>query len=184
MIVANMRFGRLTKKKLIIFTLALAAISLWFDEALIESVKSRRLSLNLGNGTCEWVAAIQHYDEGFPADTQFKKTIIAGYPSGDKRLTYAQLEGLTGLSARDEWDFKFLGMTNQPFIKANYPHHEGIWGWEDVGEQVILVVSEIKKVLVEYHDILWVSFFLCYPCVFRMLEQFVLPHRAPVGVYY
>ena len=157
-----MRFGRSNKKKLIILTLALAAISLWCDEGLIASVKSRRLSLNLGNGTCEWVAAIQHYDEGFPADTTFKKTIIAGYPSGDKRITFSQLEGLTGLSARDEWDFAFLGFTNQPFIKANYPHHEGIWGWGDAGDQVVLVVSEIKKVLVEYHDILWVSLLLFF----------------------
>ena len=155
-------FGRSTKKKLIIATLALAAISLWCDEGLIESVKSRRLSLNLGNGTCEWVAAIQHYDDGFPSNTTFKKTIIAGYPSGDKRLAFSQLEGLTGLSARDEWDFAFLGHTNQPFIKANYPHHEGIWGWGDVGDQVVLVVTELRKAIIEYHDILWVSFLHCF----------------------
>ncbi|GFH56481.1 hypothetical protein CTEN210_12957 [Chaetoceros tenuissimus] len=84
-----------------------------------------------------------------------RRTIIAGYPSGDKRLAFTQLEGLTGLSARDEWDFKFLGVTNQPFIKADYPHHEGIWGWEDEGDQVILIVSDIQRVMVQYHDILW-----------------------------
>ena len=150
-------FGK-SKKKLIIFTVATAAIiSLWYDDRSIKALQSsRKLSLNHGNGTCEWVAAIQHTDEGFPTFATFKKTIIAGYPSGDKRLTFVQLEGLTGLSARDEWDFKFLGMTNQPFIKANYPHHEGIWGWGDVGDQVVLVVSDIRKVMVEYHDILWV----------------------------
>jgi len=144
------------KKKVFFLTVALAAIfSLWYDVGLIEALKSRKLSLNFGDGACAWRAAIQHYDKGFPAHTAFKKTIIAGYPSGDKRLTFVQLEGLTGLSARDEWDFKYLGMTNQPFIKANYPHHEGIWGWGDVGDQVLLVVSDLKSVLVEYHDILW-----------------------------
>ena len=168
--------GRSKKKVVILTILASAAIlSLWYDVEvtgeLIKALKSRRkLSLNHGNGTCEWRAAIQYTDNGFPTDTLFKKTIIAGYPSGDKRLTFTQLEGLTGLSARDEWDFKFLGMTNQPFIKANYPHHEGIWGWGDVGDQVLLVVSDIKKVLVEYHDILWVrvSFFVVR-CVFVIL---------------
>ena len=58
-----------------------------------------------------------------PEDIDFYKTIIAGFPSGDKRLAFIQMEALTGWAAKDEWDFKFLGMTNNPFIKANYPHH-------------------------------------------------------------
>mmetsp|Transcript_18541 Transcript_18541/g.21397 ORF Transcript_18541/g.21397 Transcript_18541/m.21397 type:complete len:712 (+) Transcript_18541:74-2209(+) len=152
-----MRVLTRSKKKVIGLTVALATIlSLWYDEAMIQSLKkARRLSLNLGNGECEWVAAIQYDDNGFPTNQDFHKTIIAGYPGGDKRITFTQLEALTGLSARDEWEFAFLGMTNQPFIKANYPHHEGIWGWEDQGDQVVMVVSDIKKALVEYHDILW-----------------------------
>ena len=58
-----------------------------------------------------------------PESIDFFKTIIAGFPSGDKRLTFVQMEALTGWSAKDEWDFEYLGMTNHPFIKANYPHH-------------------------------------------------------------
>ena len=155
-------FTHSNKKKALITAIALTTFaSLILEESLVSKV-ARRLSINLGDGQCEWVAAIQYSDNGFPSDSSFLKTIIAGYPSGDKRLAFLQLEGLTGLSARDEWDFKFLGMTNQPFIKANYPHHEGIWGWGDVGEQVIMVVSELQKVLVEYHDILWVSFCVCF----------------------
>ena len=147
------------KKKLLLAIVAFAGIfSIMFDEGMMATLTSRALSISLGDGQCEWVAAIQWWDEGFPTDGDFHKTLIAGYPSGDKRLTFLQLEGLTGLSARDEWDFKFLGMTNQPFIKANYPHHEGIWGWEDVADQVILVVSNLQKSMIEYHDILWVSF--------------------------
>jgi hypothetical protein len=171
-----MRFGR-SKKKVIILTVALAAILSLYDAELMKALKdkvltaeSRKLSLNFGNGLCEWKAAIQYTDVGFPSDTAFHKTIIAGYPSGDKRLTFVHFEGLTGLSARDEWDFKFLGQTNQPFIKANYPHHEGIWGWGDVGDQVLMVVSDIKRVIVEYHDILWVRFSSCVArCVFMIL---------------
>ena len=159
--------GRFKNKrnKAIILIIALATVlSLLYDVDVTKEltrIASRKLSINLGGGQCEWRAAIQYTDAGFPTDQELTKTIVAGYPSGDKRLTFVQLEGLTGLSARDEWDFKFLGMTNQPFIKANYPHHEGIWGWGDVGDQVLLVVSEIKKVMVEYHDVLWVSFSAC-----------------------
>ncbi len=58
-----------------------------------------------------------------PEYIDFYKTIIAGFPSGDKRLTFVQMEALTGWAAKDEWDFQHLGMSNHPFIKANYPHH-------------------------------------------------------------
>jgi len=86
----------------------------------------RQLSINLGNGGCEW--ELPTYE--IPEEIDFTKTIIAGYPSGDKRLVFVQMEALTGWAAKDEWDFQYLGMSNNPFIKANYPHHEGIWGWE------------------------------------------------------
>ena len=92
-----MRFGR-SKKKVIILTVALAAILSLYDAELMKALKdkvltaeSRKLSLNFGNGLCEWKAAIQYTDEGFPTDTPFRKTIIAGYPSGDKRLTFVSL---------------------------------------------------------------------------------------------
>lgn len=111
----------------------------------------RKLSQYLGNGKCNWQPPI--YD--VPDNITFTKTLIAGFPSGDKRLTFVQMEALTGLSARDEWDFAYLGFTNQPFIKANYPHHEGIWGWGSEADQVVMVVRNIRRSMVEYHDILW-----------------------------
>jgi len=37
-------------------------------------------------------------------------------------MTFIQMEALTGWAANDEWDFEYLGMTTNPFIKANYPH--------------------------------------------------------------
>jgi len=149
-----MIFFRRSMIKLIILILTLAAIiSLRYNgefDRLTNS--SRELSIDLGGGQCKWTAPI--YD--VPTDTKFFKTLIAGFPSGDKRLTFVQMEALTGLSTRDEWDFEFLGATNQPFVKANYPHHEGIWGWEGVQlGQVAMIVRNIKRSLVEYHDILW-----------------------------
>jgi hypothetical protein len=132
---------RFKRKEVVLTTVALAfVLALWYNAGLIKSMKACRLSLNLGGGKCEWKAAIQYTDNGFPTNTTFHKMIIAGYPCGDKHVTFKQLEGITELSACDEWEFIFLGSTNQPFIKANYPHYEGIWGWGDVGDQVVLVV--------------------------------------------
>jgi hypothetical protein len=90
-----------------------------------------------------------------PATLDFHKTLVAGYPSGDKRMIFQQMEALTGWPAKDEWDFEYLGDSNEPFIKANYPHHEGIWGWGTNADQVVMVIRNIRKSLVEYHDILY-----------------------------
>ena len=111
----------------------------------------RTLTLNLGEGACKW----QPPEYDVPADLDFHKTIIAGFPSGDKRMIFIQMEALTGWPPKDEWDFEFLGMSNHSFIKANYPHHEGIWGWEDVADQVVMMIRNIRRSMVEYHDILW-----------------------------
>ena len=40
-------------------------------------------------------------------------------------------------------------MTNHPFIKGNCPHHEGIWGWEDAADQVVMMVPFIRRSMVE-----------------------------------
>ena len=143
----------------------------------------RALSINLGGGNCKWLPP----QYKVPENLEFHKTIIAGFPSGDKRMIFIQMEGLTGWreflyhsvalliflasrrplspdmyiiarvlvykAARDEWDFEFLGMTNHPFIKANYPHHEGIWGWENVADQVVLMVRNIRKSMVECESV-------------------------------
>lgn len=116
-----------------------------------SSSSARSLSINLGNGNCEY--AHPNYDLSPTVDLH--KTLIVGYPSGDKRMIFQQMEALTGLPAKDEWDFEYLGITNHPFIKANYPHHEGVWGWDNVADQVVMVVRNVRKSIVEYHDILW-----------------------------
>lgn len=60
-----------------------------------------------------------------------------------------QMEALTGWPARDEWEFDYLGTDsyNHSFIK--------IWGWGTIADQVVLVVGNVRKSMVEYHDILW-----------------------------
>eukprot|EP00804_Cyclotella_cryptica_P004669 CCRYP_018228-RA/>CCRYP_018228-RA protein AED:0.40 eAED:-0.12 QI:0/0/0/1/1/0.75/4/0/286 len=110
----------------------------------LDKVDRRGLSLNLGGGHCKWQPPINEV----PTNIDFHKTAIVGFP-------FMQMEALTGWPAKDEWDFVYLGDSNHPFIKANYPHHEGIWGWGTNADQVVLVIKNIRKTLVEYHDILW-----------------------------
>ena len=53
---------------------------------------SRALSINLGGGACQWLPP--NYD--VPAELDFHKTLIAGFPSGDKGMIFVQMEVLTG----------------------------------------------------------------------------------------
>lgn len=52
----------------------------------------RHLSLDLGGGRCKWQPPVYEV----PGDISFHKTVIAGYPSGDKRMIFVQMEALTG----------------------------------------------------------------------------------------
>ena len=59
-----------------------------------------------------------------PTDINFHKTVITGYPSGDKWMILMQMEALTGWPTKDETDLWGSGMSNHTFIKTNYKHHE------------------------------------------------------------
>jgi hypothetical protein len=89
---------------------------------------NRNLSANNTNNECLDLWEPPNHD--IPDDIDWFKTLVVGYPSGDKRLAFMQYEGLTGWAARDEWAYEAFGMTNHPFIKTNYPHYDGAWGWE------------------------------------------------------
>ena len=118
-----------------------------------------------------------------PTDVTFENTIVVGYPGGDKRTVLRQMEALTELSGRDAWDYEFLGMTLQPYIKTNYPHHEGIWGWQDHADHVILIVRNIRQTIDEYHDILAdidyakVSVSSGLLLLYLLVNMFVLSHH-------
>lgn len=118
---------------------------------------NRRLAVyaedvDTGELICETEATVG--PEDIPEDVTFTNTIIVGYPGADKRTVMRQMEMMTTMSGRDAWDFQYLGITKQPFIKTNYPHHEGIWGWQNHGDQVMLVIRNIRSTIDEYHDIL------------------------------
>ena len=56
------------------------------------NIDRRELSIDLGGGNCLYVGP----DPVVPANIDFHKTIIAGFPSSDKRMVYQQMEALTG----------------------------------------------------------------------------------------
>ena len=69
------------------------AVNLYIPPGL-DTLTQRRLSLNLGNGACKW--SPPNYT--VPPDLDFHKTVIAGFPSGDKRMIFTQMEALTNAS--------------------------------------------------------------------------------------
>jgi len=109
----------------------------------------RTLSLNLGNGKCKWTPPKYTADKS----KQYFRSLIAGFPGGSKRIIFTQLEALAGISANDEWPIS-KEKQNLPFMKSNYPHHEGVWSWEKTMDQVILVIRNPRHALVEYHNVL------------------------------
>lgn len=110
----------------------------------------RGLSFNLGGGDCEWKAPVSQV----PEEVDFTKILLVGFPS-EKHLVSAEMEGLSGLPSKDDWDFVHNGYTNTPFIKTNYPHPSGIWSFDDHADQVALVVQSIRKSMSEYSDMYW-----------------------------
>ena len=95
---------------------------------MFNDVPTRRLSIYDPNDepVCRW----EPPEYIIPSEIDWYKTLVVGYPSGDKRMTFMQMEALTGWAAKDEWAFTYDGITNHPFIKSNFPHHDGIWSWE------------------------------------------------------
>ena len=63
----------------------------YFKSISASRKTDRSLTIDLGNGACEWQPPI--YD--IPEEIDFYKTAIVGFPSGDKRMIFVQMEALT-----------------------------------------------------------------------------------------
>merc|ERR1719343_340333 len=71
----------------------LARESTVFIPPSLDASHQRRLSINLGGGDCEWTPP----DYEGVEELDLHKTAIVGFPSGDKRMIFVQMEALTGL---------------------------------------------------------------------------------------
>lgn len=145
---------------------------------IIEEYRNRGLSINLGGGKCKWTPPFYRANEKTP----YFKTLITGYPGGAKRIVYTQIEGLTGLSVNDEWPDNAT-KPNHPFMKANYPHHEGLWTWEDNMDQVMLVMRNPRHAIIEYHDVLYDINYANNAILAYNLSDNLYKQRAPVDEY-
>lgn len=105
----------------------------------------RYLSINLGNGECEWTAPVT-------ANTtkQNTTTLLVSYPGSGKRLCWRILEALTGYVSGDDWNLSLEGYDTL-FMKTSYPHPEGVWGWGDSMDQVILLIRNPRWAIPSYH---------------------------------
>lgn len=112
-----------------------------------RNLRLRDLSINLGNGNCEWTAPVQ-------ADITKHNTttLLASFPGSGKRLCWRVFEALTGYVTGDDWNLSLEGYKTL-FIKTSYPHHEGIWGWGDSMDQVILLIRSPRWAIPSYHTI-------------------------------
>jgi len=70
----------------------------------LDEDKQRTLSLNLGGGACKW----QPPNYEVPESINFHKTFITGFPSGDKRMVYLQMEALAGFCEYDTFIYLFF----------------------------------------------------------------------------
>mmetsp|Transcript_9847 Transcript_9847/g.14502 ORF Transcript_9847/g.14502 Transcript_9847/m.14502 type:complete len:428 (+) Transcript_9847:80-1363(+) len=106
----------------------------------------RDLSIDLGEGNCKWTESFP-----LPLDSDPLGTLVASYPGGGMRVTWQQLEGLTGIQVGDDYEYsgKRVGI-----IKTQWPHYEGIWSYGATLNQTILVVRNPRWAIPSFHNIL------------------------------
>jgi hypothetical protein len=115
-----------------------------------DNVK-RSLSINLGNGECEW-----QLPKDLNHDNPVFSTVLAGYPGSNKRSAFMQLEGITELTTGDDFNLRADAQNKRfAFMKTSYPSHEGIWSWGHKMDQVILLVRNPRWALVSYMNLLY-----------------------------
>jgi len=112
---------------------------------LWKNSSSRRMSVYLGNGDCEWVEAI-------PQESLSYGTLLASYPASGMRVAWQQTEGITGIRVLD--DFFQLAYPKVGIVKTQYPHYEGIWSYGQNMNQVVLVIRNPRWALPSYLTLL------------------------------
>jgi len=106
---------------------------------------SRGLSIDFGDGTCQWMEPRR-----LALDSKPFGTLFASYPAAGMRITWQQTEGLTGVKVGDDYWFTgdIVGL-----LKTQYPHFEGIWSWKDDMDQVILLLRNPRWAIPSHNTI-------------------------------
>eukprot|EP00547_Thalassionema_nitzschioides_P001076 CAMPEP_0194210776 /NCGR_PEP_ID=MMETSP0156-20130528/9100_1 /TAXON_ID=33649 /ORGANISM="Thalassionema nitzschioides, Strain L26-B" /LENGTH=148 /DNA_ID=CAMNT_0038938163 /DNA_START=70 /DNA_END=513 /DNA_ORIENTATION=+ len=106
----------------------------------------RYLSIDYGNGDCEWTAPVKVDLNEDPYGT-----LIASYPAAGMRLMWQMTAGAAGYEIGD--DFFFNGRIGG-LIKTEYPHPEGIWSYGKEMDQTILLIRNPRWNIPSYHTLL------------------------------
>lgn len=156
-------------KRFLLTLLGTVAVLATISQFLVR----HQLSIDLGEGNCKWTEA-----KPLPADSNPHGTLVASYPGSGMRITWQQIEGLTGIKVGD--DFKYSG-PQVGIIKTQYPHYQGIWSFGSTLEQVILVVRNPRWAIPSFHNILHeVHYAQDWYSVFQHIDE-TFTTRAPVA---
>jgi len=133
--------------KYAIVVLLLSIPGLLIDYLFSENL-SRSLSIDLGNGKCEWSGA-----DKIDVNSNPYGTLFVSYPGSGMRLTWQMTEGASGVQVGD--DFFYSGKTINGMVKTQYPHPEGIWSYGKAMDQVILLIRNPRWNIPSYHTLIY-----------------------------
>jgi len=109
--------------------------------------KDNTVSRKLGAADCKWVIPIPVNQN--PTVDVFS-TLLVAYPGAAKRAAYMQFQGLTQTLTGDDFKLNYNKLNRYAFYKTQYPHHEGIWSWEDRAKQSVYVLQNPRTALQDY----------------------------------
>jgi len=166
------------ERKLIAFLSAIVVLSIFeildYNDK-IQNHFQRYLSINLGNGQCEWSVPVPYTKDVETA------TLLVAFPGSGKRLGWRILEGLTGYVTGDDWNHSEEGL-NTLTMKSSYPHPEGSWPWmNQTIDQVILMVRNPRSALPSYHTMKYELDFSDGWVKSHMRKNFTYTERPPVA---
>jgi len=170
------RFGGRTGDEINLFNVKRCFLSLLGTFSVLAIISQflvrHKLSIDLGDGDCKWTEATP-----LPLDSHPHGTLVTSYPGSGMRVTWQQIEGLTGIQVGD--DFKYSG-PRVGIIKTQWPHYQGIWSFGSTLDQVILVVRNPRWAIPSFHNILSeVDYAQDWLSVFEHIDD-VFTKRAPL----
>jgi len=135
------------KSKYAIGVVLLSLPGLLIDYKFSTTV-SRSLSIDLGNGKCEWKSA-----EEMDVNSDPYGTLFVSYPGAGMRFTWQMTEGASGIQVGD--DFFYSGKTINGIVKTQYPHPEGVWSYGQAMDQVVLLIRNPRWNIPSYHNLIY-----------------------------
>jgi len=113
------------------------------------------ITVDLGDGNCD---IGNPTEDGGESSVDAVRSLLVSYPGSGKRFTWTVIKALTNEEVADDWNFSGkldVNGTNvsKPLcVKTSWPHKEGIWSWNTMMDQVILLVRNPRHAIPSYHN--------------------------------